>query len=278
MLAPPIALMVYYGFAPDLAFGKLVSKTGLALLVIGMIPISRALKLTATDLGFCAGKRELISQIAIGLVAGCLIMVLVAGVLIQLQVRNVDSASLSSAAYIVKITLRALLTGLLVAVIEEIVFRGTFLKVLSIYVPPVPAISISALYFAALHFFQGPTPAGEIGWLSGYRYVNSAFSNILHWQNLDTFLALFLAGALLGYIRIMRQPGIGYCIGLHAGWVFLIKITKGFTDSSSETHWEFLAGDYDGVTGLFSAFLLAMVMLILTHPNSGSRMPNKSKP
>lgn len=269
-LAPLVAWMLYAGFTPELAFSKLVSKTGLALLVLGMIPISRVLKLTTADLGICPRKNKLASQIAMGLFAGCVIMLVVTAVLMKLEVRIVDSGRLTASADFIKIILPALLTGLLVGVIEELVFRGAFLRILTLYVPPVSAIAISAFYFAVLHFFRGPTPTGELTWLSGYEYAASAFANIFRWQNLDTLFALFLAGALLGYIRLISRQSIGYCIGLHAGWVFLIKITKAFTDSGSETQWMFLVGRYDGVTGLFSAFWLAMVMLILIQLNSGS--------
>jgi hypothetical protein len=42
-------------------------------------------------------------------------------------------------------------------------------------------------------------------------------------------------------------------VGLHAGWVFVIQLSRKLTDSDPAATFGFVAGRYDGVIGLLAA-------------------------
>ena len=65
---------------------------------------------------------------------------------------------------------------------------------------------------------------------------------------LDSFLTLLLVGLLLAGVR-ERTGAIAACIGLHAGWVCVIKATKDLTAVNAGSDWSFLVGPFDGYTG-----------------------------
>ncbi len=60
--------------------------------------------------------------------------------------------------------------------------------------------------------------------------------------------ALTLAGVFLALVR-ERTGHIGWCIGLHAGWVFVIQVTRYLTVGNDASPYAFLTGGYDGVIG-----------------------------
>ena len=76
----------------------------------------------------------------------------------------------------------------------------------------------------------------------------------------DSFFTLLLVGLLLAFVR-RRTGAIATGIGLHMGWVAVIKVTIATTHLNENANWSFLVGDFDGYTGWlvagWSAILLA---------------------
>jgi len=101
--------------------------------------------------------------------------------------------------------LSSLLAMLLVAIAEELVFRGYVLRNLLTCMPPPAALLLSAIVFAVFH-------AGNPG---------------VSWLPL---LNIFLAGCLLG-IRYLFSQKIGFGIGLHFSWNFLQGPVLGYAVS-----------------------------------------------
>jgi LPXTG-motif cell wall-anchored protein len=52
-------------------------------------------------------------------------------------------------------------------------------------------------------------------------------------------------------------------VGLHAGWVFIIKFSKTLTDAAPPGAWSFLVGSYDGYTGYLAAGWMGILSLLL---------------
>ena len=73
-------------------------------------------------------------------------------------------------------------------------------------------------------------------------------------------VALFLVGVLLGLVR-ERSGHIGWCIGLHAGWVFVIQVTRQLTDGNEASPYAYLVGDYDGIIGWAAAGWIGLLAL-----------------
>jgi hypothetical protein len=126
-----------------------------------------------------------------------------------------------------------------------------------------PAALWSALLYAAVHFMKphGLPAEAAYGWAENWQIFASTFTGLLQWQNLDSFVALMMAGVLLALVR-ERTGHIGWCIGLHAGWVFVIQLARRTTDGNDESALAFLAGRYDGVIGWLGAVWIGLIIML----------------
>ena len=77
---------------------------------------------------------------------------------------------------------------------------------------------------------------------------------------IDSLLALFAAGVFLSLVRL-RTGNIAQCIGIHAGWVLVIKVTKSISTVNYESGWGFLVGTYDGVIGFMGFAWLCLLSI-----------------
>jgi membrane protease YdiL (CAAX protease family) len=126
----------------------------------------------------------------------------------------------------------ALPPAVIVAVIEEILFRGVLCGMLLRVLRPVPAMAGLSLMFAFLHFLDPPLgvkvaePEGATAglWLLGQ--IVTRFTEPL--PMLAEFSTLVAVGLVLAYAR-WRTASLWLPIGLHAGWVFGILWFKALT-------------------------------------------------
>jgi hypothetical protein len=70
-----------------------------------------------------------------------------------------------------------------------------------------------------------------------------------------------MAGLLLALVR-ERAGHIGWCIGLHAGWVLVIQASRRLTDVNDDSPLSFLVGDYDGIIGWLAALWIGLLMAL----------------
>uniref|UniRef100_UPI0012E32CDC CPBP family intramembrane glutamic endopeptidase n=1 Tax=Methylogaea oryzae TaxID=1295382 RepID=UPI0012E32CDC len=160
---------------------------------------------------------------------------------------------------------QALLVGVLVGCIEELLFRGVLLGALAQRRGAVYAVAVSAFYYAILHFFHSDLklPEDGLGWQSSFTYIGDGFRHLLRWNNADSFAALYCAGLLLGCARLLVGPGLALCIGIHAGWVYTLRTTLALTDLVPASPLGFLVGDYDHIIGWLAAGWLTLLTLPL---------------
>jgi len=126
----------------------------------------------------------------------------------------------------------ALPPAVIVAVIEEILFRGVLFGMLLRVLRPVSALVVLSLMFASLHFLDSPLgmkvaePGGATAglWLLGQ--IVTRFTEPL--PMLAEFSTLVAVGLVLAYAR-WRTASLWLSIGLHAGWVFGILWFKALT-------------------------------------------------
>lgn len=122
-------------------------------------------------------------------------------------------------------------TGLLVAVFEEALFRGALLGVLARSMAMVPAVLLQAAVYATAHFLKPPGFGGdyEAGAGSGLALVAAVPGHIFGGPGgVARWLLLLLLGCALGVMAV-RQRHIGWCAGFHAavaaGALALPKLT-----------------------------------------------------
>jgi CAAX protease family protein len=259
VLALPLSGTIQ-GFVPLDAF---IARMGMLLALLGFWPLLRALDLAdRASLGFALGPAKARRALGLGLVLGSAILMTLVGLLLLLGCRaptpGVGIAQLPGT------LVKGLLGGLAVALMEETFFRGALYSALRRRGGPVAAIAWSSLLYAALHFFQAqPLPPGApVSLQTILASIAGAFPALFTADNLDSLVALWLAGAFLALLR-ERSGHIVWGIGLHAGWVLVIRVAHVYSDVDHQAPWHTLVGSYDGVTGWLAALWIGLLTVPL---------------
>jgi uncharacterized protein len=113
-------------------------------------------------------------------------------------------------------------TAVVVAGLEEFLFRGVLLGLCLRAMGPLRAAVVSSAVFAAVHFLKGSKAPMEsaVTWLSGFGQLPLMVSSAPDWPLIGWGAAsLFIAGLLLAYAAL-RTRSLFLAAGLHAGWIF----------------------------------------------------------
>ncbi len=251
-----------HAIQPDWPFHKVVSRLWQLLLLIGLVLAVRRLGLrTREDWGYGLPRPRFLRQAGAGLaigVATMLPMTLAMQALGILVLRPDFSLALLAAGIGAGAA-----TGLAVALVEETFFRGLMFRAVARESGFAAALWSTALLYAAIHFLaRVRIPQDEIGWDSGLALLGAAFSRFAAPATIvDSFVTLLLVGLLLALVR-RRTGAIAAGIGLHMGWVAVIKGTTSVTDVDDGARWSFLVGSFDGYTGWLVAGWAAAMLLV----------------
>ncbi len=229
-------------------------------ILIGLWPILKATGVASrASLGYAGSRPAFLRAFALGWLIGVAILTALALALVALGVRIPEANPLSGLA---TKAASALFSGLLIALLEETFFRGALYSAITRRAGVESAILWTALLYALLHFMKPRSlPEGvNYDWSSNSAIFLSTFTSPWQWRNLDSFIALLLVGVFLGLVR-RRTGHIGWCVGLHAGWVFVIQVTRSLTDGNDSAVLGWLAGDYDGVIGWLAAGWIGVLAL-----------------
>ncbi|MDD4914634.1 MAG: CPBP family intramembrane metalloprotease [Methylococcales bacterium] len=274
------ACLLGYGLlqlAGDIAgLDKIISKTTQLLLVLSIFPLKKYLRLSWLDLGFASSGRLFFKQLLKGLLLSLATLLPVLLTLYALDVHVLDLSRNWTAAKIAEKIGLGLLLALLIALFEEIVFRGLLLTSLRRQMGAMLAIVITSLYYAALHFLKSKTaiPFADISIGSGFKLMVEAFGNWFNPEILSAFVSLFVVGVFLAVLRSRIPHSLGLCIGCHCGWVWQIKVSKDVCNVNPQSAYLYLVSNYDGVIGpLVSVWLtLAIgIFILLSRPMSAKR-------
>ena len=229
----------------------------LTALAIGIIYLRQA-GLLQTLAGTGLGRRQASRSLLAGFAAGIVILLLLELSLGLLGMRQADPDLGAGFTSLLLAIVKAVFTGLLVAVIEEFLYRGAIYTGLVRYSSVFTALLVSSLFYGAVHFidFQ-PLPEGmTAGWGTAFHILANAFAGFTDPLILDSLLSLVLLGLLLGLVR-WRTGSLVACIGLHAGIVAVNKVASYATDYRPGSDFAMLVNTYDHQTGVVaSAWLL----------------------
>ncbi len=265
LLAALLAWPVWQGahaLQPEWPFHKVVSRLWQLLLLAGLVLAVRWLGLRGHgDWGYGLTRRRFLRHLCAGLAIGLatmLPMTLAMQALGLLAPRPDFNATL-----LLNGIASGALTGLAVALIEETFFRGLMFRAVFRESGLAAALCSTALLYSAIHFLARARIAnGDIGWDSGIALLGSAFSRFAAPAAFaDSFVTLLLVGLMLGLVR-HRTGGIAAGIGLHMGWVWVIKSTASVTDPDPGSRWSFLVGTFDGYTGWLVAGWAALMLAV----------------
>ena len=257
-------------------FNELTIRWMQVLALVGLWPLLAAAGLSyKSGFGLSTGaERNGWRELGRGTVWGVVALLIVVFGLVLFEVRAVRPERMT-VAYIPLALLKAAMTAYVVATVEELWFRGALHSVFRRGFGPAAAIALGAALYAAVHFLRSPQAIDPevAGWLAGFQVLGLAFDGFAGSASWSDFAALTLAGIWLGLAR-ERGANVWVCIGLHAGWVLVIQLTRRLTLLERDAEFGFLVGRFDGVIGWlgFTALLL-MVFVFLAWSRSASRRP-----
>ncbi|MEW6036883.1 MAG: CPBP family intramembrane glutamic endopeptidase [Pseudomonadota bacterium] len=249
-----------------LGITTILSRGTLLLVFAGLILGARRLGIGWRSVGFPAGYVRFGRQIGLGLGLGLLMLGLHVAVIMALDIRVFSEIQAARHPSVPILLLKHIGVALLLATSEELLFRGLTFAILAKFVRPAYVIAITSFYYALPHFLRSrlKLAESELNWDSGFRVLADAVGNGIAEADLSSFLALLCAGVFLGCVRARVAQGLGYCIGIHAGWVFVIKTCKSFTYDGNAGPFGVLVGSYDSIIGYLSAgWISASTLLFL---------------
>jgi membrane protease YdiL (CAAX protease family) len=250
-----------HALQPEWPFHKIVSRFWQLLLLVGLVLAVRRLRLrTRADWGYGLPRSRFLRQTGAGLALGISTMLPMSIAIVALGIRALRPDL--DAAHLVEGIATGLVAGLLVATVEETFFRGLMFRAVSRESGIAVAVASTALLYSAIHFLaRVRIPASEVGWDSGLALLGIAFTRFADPAVIaDSFITLTLVGVLLALVRA-RTGAIAFGIGLHMGWVCVIKTTQQVTRSVDDAPYGFLVGALDGYTGwLVAGWALLMIL------------------
>jgi membrane protease YdiL (CAAX protease family) len=252
------------GLISDQPIHRVMHRIAMLVAFIGLIFIFRRWQVANREaLGYALPKAQFVRQMCIALVVGAAIMMPLVLGLFGLDIRVAKPEFTWSAAQLASLIASGLLTGLVVAFIEETFFRGALFTAVKRESGTALAIVLPSLLYASVHFLGGRLrlPKEEIEWSTGFAVLNKLLEKYaMPLELVDSFLALFAVGVLLALVRL-RTNAIAACIGLHAAWVCTIQTMRRASTVQEDASASWLVGSYDGVIGWGALGLIALMLL-----------------
>jgi len=235
----------------DFPFHRVGERVGMLALLLGFLALARHLKLTdRASLGYGEPRRAFVREMGIALALGVLTMLAVVGLMAALGLLAWRAGAPAGAAALARLIATRAVSGFAVAFIEETFLRGAMYTAIERESGTRAAVLLTALLYAATHFFASfhiapaqVTPHSGVDLLAGTLHTFAQPLAIA-----DAFLALFAVGIVLGLVRA-ATGNIAACIGLHAGWVWVMLVAHELTAPLPAAPLSFLLSRFDGFVG-----------------------------
>lgn len=239
-------------------FHRFVNRSFLLLAVLGLWPLLRSLQIRGwREVGFCPPKTEW-QKLATGLTLGFCSLALVALIAIAAGIRSPDAGH--SLGDVFKFVSQAGAAAIVVAVLEELLFRGVLFGALRKVHGWIAALVLSSGFYSLVHFFsRKPLEPKTVNWLSGFSTLGQMLNGFADFgQLVPGFFTLFLVGAILA-LAYQRTGSLYFSIGLHAGWIFWLK-SYGFLTKASVKGESWFWGTSKLINGWLAFFILITLL------------------
>lgn len=202
-------------------FHRYVNRCLLGLALLGLWPLVRALGIRSwAEIG-ARWRQWRPREAGVGFLLGFVSLALAAGVVVLAGARQANPDLT-----VVKLLNRlgsAALTAALVAVLEEVLFRGAIYAALRRTLSFAGTAAVVSSIYALVHFFQRPAAPAVVGPLTGFTILGQMLTGFVDPALLvPGFFNLTLVGLLLAWAR-ERTGALWLPIGMHAGWIFWLK-------------------------------------------------------
>jgi membrane protease YdiL (CAAX protease family) len=242
-------------------FHRFLDRSFLIFALAGLWPMLSSLGVTSwSGIGLVPPYGQW-KKVFAGLLLGFLTLAAVAGTAIGCGDRTFTPAM--DAHLIVATIFGAAATAVLVGTFEEILFRGGIFGGLRrmLYWPF--ALLISSMVYALAHFLQSAESGEPVRWDYGLILLPRMLDGFADVHALlPGFFNLTLAGVLLG-LAYQRTGNLYFSVGLHAGWIFCLKIFGQLTVQAPRAATWFWGSDK--MTDGWLVFLALAVTLAVFH-------------
>jgi membrane protease YdiL (CAAX protease family) len=262
-----LAWPLYDALTPswDVKFHRVANRLGMVALLVGFVLVARRLRVAdRASLGFGLQRSDFLREALLGLALGVATMLPIALLMFATGLRTLKPEFALDASLLVQLALGGLATGVTVALIEETFMRGAMHSAIERESGTTLAILLTALLYSAVHFVgRYRIPVEELGWDSGLRHVLGTLADFATPLDIiDAFLALAAVGILLGMVRALTG-NIAACIGLHAGWVWVIAFLRASSQPNEAHAARMLLSEFDGVVGWLVLAATGLIGLVL---------------
>jgi uncharacterized protein len=233
------------------AFHRVASRVAMLVLIAELVWLCRHLNLTrARDFGYGLPWRRFLSLSGMWGAIGIATAGVGAAFLLSTHLRIVSPDFPPTVLNFARIFLIGLSSGVAVALLEETVIRGAMHTAIERESGPWTAALLTAPLFAVLHFFAKTRIAPQdVGWGSGFDLLLRSFSPLAQPALVfDSFLSWLIVGLILSLTRVLTG-NIAVAIGLHAGWVLVLRMLQEGTSSAEAPQYAFWVGRFDGLLG-----------------------------
>lgn len=241
-------------------FSRFVDRSLLLLALAGLWPLLRSLGVTSWREAGMVPLRGQWNKLLGGWLLGFFSLAIVAAMAFAGGARVFTQTA--TAHQVVAILFNALGAAALVAVMEEILFRGGVFGGLRKFFHWPLALVASSMIYALAHFLRRADFAGAVNWSSGLVLLPRLLGGLMDFHALvPDFFNLTLAGVLLG-LAYQRTGNLYFSIGLHAGWIFWLKTYGALTVATPRAAAEFW-GTGKMIDGWLALLVLVAVFFLL---------------
>ncbi|MBL9166837.1 MAG: CPBP family intramembrane metalloprotease [Verrucomicrobiales bacterium] len=208
-------------------FHRYVNRCLIFLALVGLWPLLGALGARSWKAVGIVSPRGRFRELGFGFALGLSSLAALAAIALLSGTRAISPTLTTE--WVIRVAIQASLSGLGVAIVEELLFRGALYgRFRSVLGHPLSLLLSSALY-TLVHFFERPPAPHSIDWSAGFITLSHMFQGLSDWKtSLPAFLTLNLVGFTLA--QLYHRTGALYApIALHAGWIFWLKFYAGVT-------------------------------------------------
>ena len=248
---------------PMLALNKAIKYGTILLAILFIIPVMKYKKIYAKEkLGFLGPKKVFLKNVFKGFLVSIVVSLPLLFFMNFLEIRNFNFAQISLDSYFFISLFIIIFLSFLISFIEESFFRGILIQKNRFLMNNIFILFSSSIVYSIFHFLKLPLILDEnIYWYTGILELLNLFSNLFTSISYDAALTLFVLGILLGIIRQYFNT-ISYGIGIHAGFVFVIKNIRQNTSVNFDSNYNYLLSPYDHFTGHLSTIWIGILTLI----------------
>jgi membrane protease YdiL (CAAX protease family) len=202
------------------------------------------------DFGYGLPRRRFLRVSLLWSLVGMGTAALGAAFILGTGLRALDPEFVPTGFNVLRIVANGLGSGIAVALFEETLARGAMHTAIERENGPWAAALITAFLFALLHFFaKASIPPAELAWRSGFDVLVRSFAPLgTPSLVIDSFLSYFAIALVLSLTRVLTG-NIAVAIGLHSGWVIVLRIMQQATVRMPANDYGAWLGTFDGLVG-----------------------------